>query len=91
MAPRVTELKGQGGFADFAELPGEGEPKWHENPRCKMMSFNAYFGAFPIADALSKGAQIVVTGILVRELLLKIQSNLVPQGGVRTVHWCSAH
>ena len=30
--------------------------------RNKVRSANAYFGAFPIADALNRGAQIVITG-----------------------------
>jgi hypothetical protein len=57
-----TELLGKAAFTQFAELKGEAEPAWHQMPDCRMMSFNAYFGAFPIAEALAQGAQIVVTG-----------------------------
>lgn len=58
--PRYGELKSS--FKTFEEVPGEAEPKWHESG--KLMSFNAYFGARAIAEALDAGAQIVVTGAL---------------------------
>jgi len=58
--PRYEELSKRSALATFEELPGEAEPQWHESK--KLLSFNAYFGARAIAEALDRGAQIVVTG-----------------------------
>lgn len=45
-------------FADVREMfSGEAFP-----PQDKLASINAYLGAFPIAEALSRGADIVITG-----------------------------
>lgn len=60
LMPRYEELSAKSAFTTFEEVPGEAEPKWHE--RGKLMSFNAYHGARAIAEALDRGAQIVVTG-----------------------------
>jgi len=59
--PRYEELSAKSAFTTFEEVAGEAESKWHE--RGKLMSFNAYHGARAIAEALDRGAQIVVTGI----------------------------
>ena len=59
--PRYEELSAKSAFTTFEEVAGEAEPKWHE--RGKLMSFNAYHGARAIAEALDRGAQIVITGI----------------------------
>ncbi|MFK8051346.1 MAG: acyclic terpene utilization AtuA family protein [Woeseiaceae bacterium] len=48
-------------FADVAEMFRE-TPFPHEQ---RVASINAYLGAFPIADALDKGADIVITGRVV--------------------------
>lgn len=46
---------------DIVQFEIEGEVE--KLPTDKMMiSCNAYLGAFPVADALDKGAQVVVTG-----------------------------
>ncbi len=57
LMPRLEELERQGiTFAHFdtgapqSEIPGA------------ILSANAYFGAFPIAEALDRGADIVITG-----------------------------
>lgn len=52
LLPRLAELKQQG----ISEM-GTGEPL----PE-KLMSVNAYLGAFPIAAALDAGADVVITG-----------------------------
>ncbi len=62
--PRFEELSKSKAFETFSEVEGEPEPIWHQVPGCKLMSFNAYLGAVPIAKALNEGAQIVVTGML---------------------------
>ena len=52
LSGRVDELRAAGTREMFSgeEMPAE------------FMSINAYLGAFPVADALAKGADIVVTG-----------------------------
>ncbi len=57
LMPRLREFERQGiTFAHFdtgaaqSEIPG------------KILSANAYFGAFPIAEALDRGADLVITG-----------------------------
>jgi hypothetical protein len=55
--PRLDELLDRG--MDFANLD-TGEPL--STIRSQVQSANVYFGAFPIADALCRGAGIVITG-----------------------------
>lgn len=57
---RLDELKEQSAFKPF-ELEGEKEPMFYEKEGL-VMSCNAYIGAFPIAQALQEGAQVVITG-----------------------------
>jgi hypothetical protein len=59
---RYAGLSAKSAFTTFEEVAGEAEPKWHE--RGKLLSFNAYHGARAVAEALDRGAQIVVTGTL---------------------------
>jgi hypothetical protein len=59
IADRVDEFRAKGQVEQFGFL-GELEPLWPEST--PLLSCNAYFGAFPIAEALRDGAQVVVTG-----------------------------
>ena len=52
--PQLAQLQASGATEMFS---GEGLP-----PAEKIASANAYLGAFPIAQALSEGADIVITG-----------------------------
>jgi hypothetical protein len=54
---RIGELQTAGVHFDNMET---GEKL--ESVRDRLVSANVYFGAWPIADALSRGAQIVITG-----------------------------
>jgi hypothetical protein len=56
---QAHDLKASGKLKPFS-LEGEEEPLFPDDKM--LMSFNAYLGARPIAEALSKGAQVVVTG-----------------------------
>jgi hypothetical protein len=60
LRPRLDELKQRGVTEMFtgAEFPD------------KILTANAYFGGFPIADALARGADIVVTGRVVDSALI---------------------
>jgi hypothetical protein len=54
LLPRITELAGSGALQPFAG--GElGDPS-------RFLTANAYLGCFGIVDALTKGADIVITG-----------------------------
>ncbi len=55
LMPRIDELRAAGTKEMFSGAP---------MPQ-KFMSMNAYLGGFPIADALARGADIVVTGRVV--------------------------
>lgn len=60
--PRIAVIEGD----DVQHLLGQATP-WEGDPRIapddpKIVSANAYLGAFPIAEALRGGAQVVVTG-----------------------------
>lgn len=61
-APRIAVIEGD----DVRHLLAEAEP-WEADPKIapddpRLVSANAYLGAFPIAEALRDGARIVVTG-----------------------------
>ncbi|PRP77693.1 hypothetical protein PROFUN_00554 [Planoprotostelium fungivorum] len=56
---RLADLRGENALKTF-QVGGEEEKLWDESKL--VMSANAYIGAFPIAQALEDGAQVVVTG-----------------------------
>jgi hypothetical protein len=63
IALKVAVVVGDDLIGRMAELGGALRPQQPAQPRpAKFMSANAYLGAKPIADALAKGADVVVTG-----------------------------
>lgn len=66
---RVGVVTGDDIMGDIDQILAAGEPLRNietdaplTDIRDRLASANAYFGAFPIADALSRGADIVITG-----------------------------
>ena len=55
LMPRVVELAESGALAPFGAATELGDP-------AKFLTANAYLGCFGIVDALTKGADIVITG-----------------------------
>ena len=58
LMPRIAELAASGALQPFADHPsgaGLGDPT-------RFLTANAYLGCFGIVDALTKGADIVITG-----------------------------
>lgn len=55
LMPRITELAGSGALAPFGTATDLGDPT-------RFLTANAYLGCFGIVDALSRGADIVITG-----------------------------
>ena len=60
LRPRIDELKARGITEMFTGAPFPD----------KILTINAYFGGFPIADALARGAEIVITGRVVDSALI---------------------
>jgi hypothetical protein len=60
---RLDDIKEKGDFKPF-ELEGEKETMFYEKEGL-LLSCNAYIGAFPVAQALKSGAQVVITGRVV--------------------------
>ena len=55
LMPRIIELAESGALAPFGTATDLGDP-------AKFLTANAYLGCFGIVDALTKGADIVITG-----------------------------
>ena len=55
LMPRITELAESGALAPFGSATDLGDPT-------RFLTANAYLGCFGIVDALTKGADIVITG-----------------------------
>ncbi len=55
LMPRITELAESGALQPFGAATDLGDPT-------KFLTANAYLGCFGIVDALTKGADIVITG-----------------------------
>ncbi len=55
LMPRIVELAESGALAPFGSVSDLGDP-------ARFITANAYLGCFGIVDALTKGADIVITG-----------------------------
>jgi hypothetical protein len=55
LMPRIAELAASGALAPFGSATSLGDP-------ARFLTANAYLGCFGIVDALTKGADIVITG-----------------------------
>ena len=55
LMPRIVELADSGALAPFGSATSLGDPS-------RFLTANAYLGCFGIVDALTKGADIVITG-----------------------------
>jgi hypothetical protein len=55
LMPRIAELAGSGALTPFGSATSLGDPS-------RFLTANAYLGCFGIVDALTKGADIVITG-----------------------------
>jgi hypothetical protein len=55
LMPRIVELAESGALTPFGSATGLGDPT-------RFLTANAYLGCFGIVDALTKGADIVITG-----------------------------
>ena len=63
--PRIAIIEGddlRDRLQDLTLMPWEGTPPGYSLPPDRVVTANAYLGARPIAQALSQGADIVVTG-----------------------------
>ncbi|MGA9794690.1 MAG: acyclic terpene utilization AtuA family protein [Rhizomicrobium sp.] len=70
---RVAAIDGDDLRARAAEFRTAGTREMYSDapfPECEITSCNAYFGALPIAEALARGADIVVTGRVVDSALV---------------------
>lgn len=61
LMPRIVELAESGMLQPFGDRGGAAGPAGLGDPR-RFLTANAYLGCFGIADALAKGADIVITG-----------------------------
>jgi len=66
LAPRIAVVEGDDLVPRLAELRAQGETFTHLDKRVPLpgdpLTANAYLGGWPIAEALRRGADIVVTG-----------------------------
>jgi hypothetical protein len=73
LTPRVAAVEGDDLRASAGELRSAGYRDMFSGaafPEKKIMSVNAYLGGFPIAAALARGADIVITGRVVDSALV---------------------
>jgi hypothetical protein len=70
LIPKRQELFQKNTFKSFDPLNGAGIPEGAVTEQDSLLSLNAYLGAQPIVEALSSGAQIIVTGRVVDSALV---------------------